>query len=136
MAAYPNDEKAREFKKLAGLFLATRSLTEALVDESTDIMTIEVDTIREHSVVAKIFDRASPKVRHKTSAALNSIQVRPVLDPEAPINASSSFLSTKNMYKVTYGDVKGGKVMLVVCLPYRMPDNLCRYAATQATKLF
>lgn len=28
------------------------------------------------------------------------------------------------------------KVMLVVCLPYRMPDNVCFYAAKEATRLF
>lgn len=57
LAAYPNDEQSKEFKKLAGLFLATRSLTESLTGESTELMTVEVDTIRENSVVAKIFDR-------------------------------------------------------------------------------
>ena len=52
-----------------------------------------------------------------------------MLDPEAPIEPEESTKSIKNLFKATFGEISKYNCMVVVCLPARVPDNVCHYAA-------
>ena len=56
-----------------------------------------------------------------------------MLDPEAPIEREDSVASTKNMFKATFGEISKYNCLVVVILPFRVPDNLCHFAAQEAT---
>lgn len=57
----------------------------------------------------------------------------PVLDPEAPIEPEDSAKSVKNCFKATFGEVPNYDYLIVVVLPFRVPDNVCHFAAREAT---
>ena len=57
----------------------------------------------------------------------------PILEPEAPIEPEESTKSTKNCFKATFGEIHNYEYLIVVVLPYRVPDNICHYAAREAT---
>ena len=56
-----------------------------------------------------------------------------MLDPEAPIEPEESTRSTKNTFKATFGEISKFNLMVVVVLPFRVPDNMCHFAAQEAT---
>lgn len=56
-----------------------------------------------------------------------------MLDPEAPIEPEDSAKSVKNCFKATFGEVPNYEYLVVVVLPFRVPDNICHFAAREAT---
>ena len=64
---------------------------------------------------------------------MNTLKVTSMLDPEAPIESNMSSGSTKNTFKATFGEIKKYNCLVVVVLPFRVPDNLCHFAAREAT---
>lgn len=56
-----------------------------------------------------------------------------MLDPEAPIEKEDSAKSVKNVFKATFGEVPKYDCVLIVVLPFQVPDNLCHFAAREAT---
>ena len=125
----------QKFLDLNGLFLSTRSITKQMTGEVPDILTFELDSVKEHLHAAKIHGRSEPQVRNKSEAWLNTLQVTPMLDPEAPIEAEDSTGSVKNTFKATFGEIKKYNLMAIVILPFRVPDNLCHFAAQEATMI-
>ena len=55
--------------------------------------------------------------------------MKPQLDPEAPIHNEESSHTTRNTYKAAFGEVPKVKCMIVVILPFCVPDNICHFAA-------
>jgi len=106
-----------------------------MTGETPDILTFELDSVKEHSHAAKINGRSEPQVRTRSEAWLNTLQVTPMLDPEAPIEAEDSTASIKNTFKATFGEIRKYGLMAVVILPFRVPDNLCHFAASEATMI-
>jgi len=72
-------------------------------------------------------------VRYCSEATLNTLKVTPMLDPEAPIEQEDSAKSVKNVFKATFGEVPRADCLVVVILPFRVPDNMCHFAAREAT---
>ena len=79
--------------------------------------------------MAKMMNHAKPKVFRKNEATINSLSVKPLLDPEAAIYDEESTHSTRNTYKATFGEIPGIQCMIVVILPFCVPDNICQFAA-------
>ena len=105
-----------------------------MTGESPDILTFELDELQEHSHAAKILGRPQNRnVRTKSESWLNTLEVSAMLDPEAPIERDDSVASTKNTFKATFGEIKKYDCLVVVILPFRVPDNLCHFAAQEAT---
>ena len=105
-----------------------------MTGETTDILTFELEEVSEHRHVSKIVgNQEKPKKRTQLDSWLNTLQVTPMLDPEAPIEPEDSSKSTKNVFKATFGEVTKYKCLVVVILPYRVPDNICHFAAQEAT---
>ena len=57
------------------------------------------------------------------------------MDPESPIEPEESSKSIRNTFKATFGNVKKYTSIVVVVLPFRVPDNLCQFAAQEATMI-
>ena len=104
-----------------------------MVGETPEILTFEVDSLVEHPHAARVRGHSKPHERKSTQSWLNELQVSNMLDPEAPIEAEDSLKSTKNLFKATFGEIAKYDCMVVVCLPSRVPDNLCHFAAQEAT---
>lgn len=57
------------------------------------------------------------------------------LDPEAPIEHEESTKSVKNTFKATFGNITKHECVMIVVLPFRVPDNLCHFAASEITMI-
>ncbi len=104
-----------------------------MTGECPDILTFEMDQLTEHRHTAQILGHREPVTRYSAEAALNSLKVTPMLDPEAPIEEEDSSKSVKNVFKATFGEVPKYQSTIVVILPFCVPDNLCHFAAREAT---
>ena len=100
-----------------------------MVGEEPDILVFELDDVQETEHMAKMLGRDKPRTFHKNKAQINSLSVQPLLDPEAPINNEESSHSTRNTYKAVFGEVPKVKCIIVVILPFCVPDNICHFAA-------
>ena len=96
------------------------------------MLVFELDEVQETEHKAKMLNHREPKVFYKNEANINTLSVKPQLDPEAPIYAEESQHSTRNCYKATFGEVPKIKCMIVVILPFCVPDNICHFAAQEA----
>jgi len=54
---FPPEDRVQSFLDLNGLFLSTRSLAKQMTGEAPDILTFELDEVREHEHVAGIYGR-------------------------------------------------------------------------------
>ena len=133
VTAYPPEERVNQFTKLNGVFLSTRNMTKQMTGETPDILTFEVDAVTKHAQAAAMSSGSKDRLRYKSGAYLNRLEVLPVLDPEAPMNREDSGASTANCFKATFGEVEKFNLMVVTILPFRVPDNICHFAAQEAT---
>ena len=107
-----------------------------MTGETPDILTFEMDQIKEHAHSAKILGRPGNRnIRNRSESWLNTLEVSAMLDPEAPMEPEDSVASTKNTFKATFGEIKKYNCLVVVILPFRVPDNLCHFAAQEATMI-
>lgn len=106
-----------------------------MTGETPDILTFELDQVTEHEHVTKIMERAEPQTRKKAESYLNTLKVTTTLDPEAPIENELSSKSTKNTFKATFGNIDKHDCVMIVILPFRVPDNLCHFAASELTMI-
>lgn len=51
---YPAEERTQAFLNLNGLFMSTRSIAKQMTGETPDILTFELDQIKEHEHVTQI----------------------------------------------------------------------------------
>ena len=78
---FPPEERVQSFLDLNGMFLSTRSLAKQMTGETPDILTFELDQVKEHSHAAAVDNREKGNVRNRSEAWLNTLQVTPMLDP-------------------------------------------------------
>ena len=129
---FPPEQRLNKFVELTGMFLASRNLSKQLVGEEPDILVFELDEVEETDQMCKMREHARPEIYRKNEATINSLVVKPLLDPEAAINNEESPHSTRNTYKATFGEVPKVQCMIVVILPFCVPDNICHFAAQEA----
>ena len=111
------------------MFLASQNLSKQLVGEEPDILVFEMDEVEETDQMCKMKNHSKPEIFRKNEATINTLVAKPVLDPEAAINSIESPHSTRNTYKATFGEIPKVQCMIVVILPFCVPDNICHFAA-------
>lgn len=68
-----------------------------------------------------------PYISKRSEATIGDLQVRPCLDPLAS-RYQKTDNGTRNCFKATFRPL-GSERLIVVILPFVIPDNVCQYAA-------
>jgi hypothetical protein len=80
-------------------------------------------------------ENSVPKISKRAEANICDLNVRPILLPTVPFSEEDN-KSTRNCFKATFATVPNKKGLLVIILPFCIPDNLCHFAAQEAAMSF
>ena len=75
----------------------------------------------------------NPIVSKSGESTIGPLNVKPFLNIVAPRNKPDAN-STMNCFKATFGKTLGR--IIVVILPFCIPDNICHYAAQEVTMAY
>ena len=131
--AFPFEARSEKFEQMKGYFLASYQLSRQVFNEDPDIVVFELDEVVTSKIALDIQGLVEPLVSKRAEANIGSLQVRPLLSPTAPKNKQEA-KSTTNLFKATVG--RAHDRLIVVILPFSVPDNLCHFAAQEATMCF
>jgi hypothetical protein len=107
-------------------------MSQQLLGEVPDILIFEKEEVQETVLAAELRGRTSTNVSRLAEANINTLSVKPVLSVTAPRDSEDA-RSTRNCYKATFGHSASQNQVVVIILPFCVPDNVCHFAAQEAS---
>ena len=109
-------------------------MTLQVTGEPPDILTFEMESLSEDTSAQKKRGGKETEVYMSSESAIGTLNVQPVLNPQK--TRSNQPGSVSNCFKAVYGQLPQWKLLIVVGLPFSVPDNICHYAIQEITMGF
>merc|ERR1740139_901581 len=103
-------------------------MTLQVTGEPPDILTFEMESLSEDTSAQKKRGGKETEVYMSSESAIGTLNVQKT--------RSNQPGSVSNCFKAVYGQLPQWKLLIVVGLPFSVPDNICHYAIQEITMGF